>query len=571
MRRTITKAPLRRSTRRLDGKNPPEVLHATLPPVEEDIEDVASPVANLFSNNEFSSVGSVRARDDDGTTAADSPEATIVEVEPVPLPLPASPAAAIVASPQAIRKHAAPMGSPEVRTMANFRVLESQFEEGYDTDGEALAPAEEEEPEFEPEVVSSPVEEDVLEVPTEPQFIDIAAAAIAKMKVPQLKQELSIRGVQFASNLKKPDLLARLQLALDNGVKVSVFGGMAKSKKKSKGKQSATDMSGFAPGSHWVPLNPNPAAVTEPANTIANARAPTVPIDEAATIPIKYNFDECFDRPLFQGRQYLPRYDSAGNKETAAFEPQEIVIRKKLVPRRDFQIRHKLSRHSDPVEFMDAFLPWSSNTYGDKHLSLSKLTTFTNLKAQLANAGSAGEVYPDFQAFSVKEVRQYLGLSIWQGLNPSPQIEMKLKSAFEDPLQGSSYLQQHIGRNGVRKYKEFRAFFSCQDPRAIPPQRRSIHSSRYPLSSNGLTWWVKWQLTLGNQSPLMSKPLVSKEGMGTNSVSITRRKVMGFSVMSFARKVTPTLSTSATNHLQPSTRPRAYHLCMQGACGCLTP
>jgi HeH/LEM domain len=471
MRRLISHALLRRSPRRLDRNNPPEVHHTTLSPVEEDHVELRSPVANLFGSSDSTVVDG--APEEGTTVAAAASEATIVDVATSPLPAtPPKATVAEISSPPQATKHDAPMGSPEVRTMPNFQVLESQFDAGYDTDGEALAPAEEEEPEFEPEVVFNPLEEgNLTDVPTEPQFIDIAPAAIAKMTVPQLKEELSIRGVQFASNLKKPDLLVRLQVALDNGVKVSVFGGMANSKKKSKGKQSATDMSGFAPGSHWVPLNPNPAAVPEPSNTIANARAPTVPIDEAATIPIKYNFDECFDRPLFQGRQYVPRYDEDGNKETAALEARDVVIRKKLVPRRDFQIRHKLSRHSDPVEFMDAFLPWSSNTYGDKHLSLSKLTTFTNLKAQLANAGSAGEVYPDFQAFSVKEVRQYLGLSIWQGLNPSPQIEMKLKSAFEDPLQGSSYLQQHIGRNGVRKYKEFRAFFSCQDPRAIPPPK----------------------------------------------------------------------------------------------------
>jgi hypothetical protein len=68
---------------------------------------------------------------------------------------------------------------------------------------------------------------------------------------------------------------------------------------------------------------------------------------------------------------------------------------------------------------------------------LSKLTTFTNLKAQLANAGNVGHIYPEFKAFSVKEVRQFLGLSIWQGINPSPRVEMKLRSAFEDHVQGN--------------------------------------------------------------------------------------------------------------------------------------
>ena len=223
---------------------------------------------------------------------------------------------------------------------------------------------------------------------------------------------------------------------------------------------------------------------------MANARAPTVPIDEAATVPIKFDFNETFDRPVFQGRHYIPWYDEAGNKVTDAEAPQEIVVRKKLVPKREFQIRHSLSKHSDPVEFANAFLPWQSNVYGDKFLSMDRITLHTNMKAQLANAGREGSCYPDYTPFSVKEVRQFLGLQIWQGLHPSPRIEMQLKSAFEDPLQGNQYLYHHIGAGGVRRYKQFRAFLSLQDPRALPPSKK-----KNPLFK--VSTVVKWINHLG--------------------------------------------------------------------------
>jgi hypothetical protein len=92
------------------------------------------------------------------------------------------------------------MASLKVRTMGNFCLLEAQFPDDYDTYGEALVPAEEEEPEFDPEVVSSPVAE--VKGLTASKFIDIATAAIAKMTVPQLKEELSIWGYHLPAILR---------------------------------------------------------------------------------------------------------------------------------------------------------------------------------------------------------------------------------------------------------------------------------------------------------------------------------------------------------------------------------
>jgi Transposase IS4 len=200
---------------------------------------------------------------------------------------------------------------------------------------------------------------------------------------------------------------------------------------------------------------------------------------------LKYNFKEQFDRPVFQGRHYIPRYDSNGNKVTAAAEPQELVVRNRLVARQKFQICHGLSRHSDPVEFADAFFPGNSNIYNPNFLSIDRLTVYTNLKAQLANAGPGGSCYLDWTPFNVKEIRQFLGVYIWNGISPSPRIDMKLNSPFEDPVQGNQFLYNHIGPHGVRRFRHFRAFFACQDPRAAPPCRKEN-----PLFKVSLV--VKW-------------------------------------------------------------------------------
>jgi hypothetical protein len=116
------------------------------------------------------------------------------------------------------------------------------------------------------------------------------------------------------------------------------------------------------------------------------------------------------------------------------------------------------------VEFEEAFLPWNGNAHGDKFVGMSMLTTFANIKAQLANAGNTGNCYPEFTSFTVKEVRQFLGLQMWQGLAPSLCMEMKLKLAYDNPMQGSNFLNLHMGANSIRRFKMFGAFFLCQDP-----------------------------------------------------------------------------------------------------------
>jgi Transposase IS4 len=515
----VSPLPPRRSPRRLDGHVAPDVLHATLTPVEE--EDAAkdsSPVATVLfpENGDFPPVDAHAAADDTADLAPVPPD---VPPEAPPVAAAAAPVARVRTKSPA--KPSKPMESPKLQVIRNFTGLESGFENGYDTDGEDFPIAEPDEPPFEValEALSAPPEE--LEEPAAngiPIFVFLSSDNIGKMTVQKLKEELTIRAVPFSRKLKRPELQERLKLAISNGVKVSIFGDLSK-KKDGRKKAAVTDMAGFAPGSHWLPLQPQEETALEPLNVLATARAPTVPREEADTVPVKHNFSETFDRPLFHGRQYIPRYDSDGNKVTDALEPQELVIRKALVARRKFQLRHQLCKHSDPVEFMDAFFPVTPNPYGPSFLSMDRLTIFTNLKAQLANAGRGGTCYKDWTPFCVKEIRQFLGLYIWNGINPSPQIDMQLRPPSEDPVHGSQYLYEHIGSSGVRRFREFRAFFSVQDPRATPPDRKSN-----PLFK--VSQVIKWINFIGPQSVDLGEAIsIDEQTVGFQGRHADKRRI----------------------------------------------
>jgi len=64
---------------------------------------------------------------------------------------------------------------------------------------------------------------------------------------------------------------------------------------------------------------------------------------------------------------------------------------------------------------------------------VDKWTEFTNKRAYLLNAGQKGAMYPTWIPFSSREIEQHIALYFLQGLNPSPQINMKFSSQQQDP------------------------------------------------------------------------------------------------------------------------------------------
>lgn len=459
---------------------------------------------------------------------ATSPQDTI-EGDNIPAPSARGPA-----TPQRER-FSEPMASPELRTIQNLEALEPKFDEGYDSDGNAAPTRDPDNDEFDEEelvAVGTVPEEAGLEdneaeqQPKEPRHVPIPEDVLKKMTVADLKQQLLIREVQFASNLKKPGLLQRLRESLQQSVTVKHFGGESQQqKKKGKGKKKTTDdMSGFAPGAQWVPLSPD-TVVEEPENTIRNARAPT-DMDNPV-VAVKHNFAEHFDRPIFTGTYQQPLYHANGrqkkDRETGAYLKEKLQ-RKKMRARRDFMRKHHLSKHSDPVEFFEAFFPWGDNPYGKSKFSIAQLTTYTNLKATLANAGPEGTCYKDFtRPFTPKEIRQYLGLYIWNGLSPSPRVEMKFKSQSDDPVQGCDFINQHFGPNAERRFRHFKCFFACQDPRHVTPDR-----NKNPLFKVAMI--VKWINEVGRycvdlgENVSIDEQTIGFQGRHQHKLRITYKK-----------------------------------------------
>ena len=107
-----------------------------------------------------------------------------------------------------------------------------------------------------------------------------------------------------------------------------------------------------------------------------------------------------------------------------------------------------------------------------KKLSVEDLTTWTNLKAILNNAGTGGGIYPKFVPFSIEELASHLGLNILSGISPTPQVDLKFASQSEDPVNGSDLCNEIFnGKEGARRHREFKTFFASVDPRYATPSR----------------------------------------------------------------------------------------------------
>ena len=57
--------------------------------------------------------------------------------------------------------------------------------------------------------------------------------------------------------------------------------------------------------------------------------------------------------------------------------------------------------------------------------------------------------YPSFTEFTTEEWEKYLYLFFWNGLNPSPQIQMKLEIEEKDPIHPNAFLRRELGVNAA--------------------------------------------------------------------------------------------------------------------------
>ena len=110
---------------------------------------------------------------------------------------------------------------------------------------------------------------------------------------------------------------------------------------------------------------------------------------------------------------------------------------------------------------MSAFLPSHQPAEKEDKWHLGHVTTFTNMKAELMNAGQKDGIYPDFVKFTTEEIEKYIFLYVFQGISPSPRVEMKFKTQEVDDVNGNDFIARHFP-NGAQRHRQFKCFYLCK-------------------------------------------------------------------------------------------------------------
>ena len=331
---------------------------------------------------------------------------------------------------------------------------ESRFDIGYDSDGE-IGPFSDailqegqqifhEPDDTVPQQTTTPTataQEDEDDVPGISSFVAPPPAAPAETTttnitcsdidlmnktVVWLKQELQLR-LQPTTGNKSANLI-RLKQAMRDGLKrysslheakaakrmaaggagagAGAGGAASRTGTERRTRNTQDGMKTFHPDAVWRPLQANNTVVEEPANpTFRIGRAPTIPLQDAAHVPVKHNFSESFAVPEFSGKHIKYELNRRGSRKRDCSGQQIFSeeLRERGVPDPVFLSKHKLGPYSYPWEFANAFIPFHQDKKDKNHFSFELLMQWTNLKAALAGAGTniyKGEYHP----FSTKEI-----------------------------------------------------------------------------------------------------------------------------------------------------------------------
>jgi hypothetical protein len=139
------------------------------------------------------------------------------------------------------------------------------------------------------------------------------------------------------------------------------------------------------------------------------------------------------------------------------------------------------------------------------------------------NAGQRGFLYPDFTPFLVKEIEMFLGLYIFNGLTPSPHVELKFKSEKEDLVQGNDFIAVMFGSNDVRRLKQFKAFFSVQNPMISPPSRKTNPNFKVDAFLSWIRTVAVTAWTLGKTFSI-NEQTIGFQGKHKDKLQITYKK-----------------------------------------------
>ena len=72
---------------------------------------------------------------------------------------------------------------------------------------------------------------------------------------------------------------------------------------------------------------------------------------------------------------------------------------------------------------------------------------WTNINAKLSGADPGGNIYTDYHPFTNKELRQHIGIYIFNGLTPSLRVEQKFNPQRIDKLHRNNFIYGEFGPN----------------------------------------------------------------------------------------------------------------------------
>ena len=99
------------------------------------------------------------------------------------------------------------------------------------------------------------------------------------------------------------------------------------------------------------------------------------------------------------------------------------------VPNLNYLFENGIGFESHPADWFGLFFPKNrTKTTHPKAVTIDDLTSWTNTKAIILNAGEGGGRYKTFTSFTIDETMSHLALYTLHCISPSPQEEMKLKT-----------------------------------------------------------------------------------------------------------------------------------------------
>jgi len=220
-----------------------------------------------------------------------------------------------------------------------------------------------------------------------------------KMKVSELKEQLVLRNL--SRNGRKADLLERLISAISNNMPLI----------NNATPEQLANMAGdgFATTAHWELLDPGNYEVNDSLiDTDGHQFYPPVAgrlRNESINMgPPKKNYNETFDREPFIQSVILPLRNTRGKirRDTDGNILYHNSNSDQTVPNIDYLHSHNISTDSNPVDWFELFMPLHRRRQENPNvITLDDLTSWSNKKAYLANAGSGGSNYTHWKPFSV--------------------------------------------------------------------------------------------------------------------------------------------------------------------------